>query len=519
MNNEVTEVTAESSRSRITLASLVGALKKFVVIICIIAILAAALAFTYVKVFTETRYAASMSFYVNNQNNSSSTADNSALNAASSFIDDCIELIRLDEIMMGRIVHEHNLAEALGTTYDGAVSYLRGAISASKGGDDSRVLTVVVNTADSKHTEIIAKAVCNSLPELLISKLKTEDSALATKISALNVIDESSVYPVKSSAVLAAIIAALVCAVVAYVVFFIIYINDTKVYDDTTIKENFSAPVIGIIPEWCAPGQEGVSSRSKKRAILAGEKRDYRGKILSSSTPFAVTEAFNTLRTNLCYSTAQEGCPVFAITSDFSGAGKSVVSANIAASFATLGKKTLLVECDLRRPELSEVFAVEKSVGLSELLSGVKTNTADIITSVGFENLDVVLSGRIPPYPSELLGSERMAAFINEAKSSYDVIIVDTPPVFEVSDVGVIASLLTGIVMVARSNYSDIGAIRASEELINGVSGRIVGYVVNDVDYKGGRGYRKNKYGYRGYRKYARYYSAYSKTPKNDSEA
>ena len=518
MNNEVTEVTAEMAHSRITLASLIGALKKFIVIICIVAILAAALAFTYVKLFTDTRYAANMSFYVNNQNSSSSSADNSALNAASSFIDDCIELIRLDEVMIGQIVHKHKLNEALGTTYEGAVSYVKGSVSASKGGDDSRVLTVVVNTGNAEHTEIIAKAFRESLPDLLVSRLKTEDSNLKTAFHPLNEIDEKSVYSVRTSATTTAIVAGLIGAVLAYVVCFFIYVNDTKVYDDSTIKENFTAPVIGVIPEWCAPGQQTSGSRAKKRFMLSGDKRDYKGKLLSPSTPFAVTEAFNTLRTNLCYSTAQDGCPVFAVTSDFSGAGKSVISANIAASFATLGKKTLLVECDLRRPELAEVFNVEKSAGLSELLSGVKGETADVITAVGIDNLDVVLSGRIPPYPFELLGSARMAAFVEESKAKYDVIIIDTPPAFEVSDVGVIASLLTGIVMVARSNYSDVGAIRASEELINGVNGKIVGYVVNDVDYKGGAGYRKNKYGYRGYRKYARYYSAYSKTNKENTE-
>lgn len=243
--------------------------------------------------------------------------------------------------------------------------------------------------------------------------------------------------------------------------------------------------------------------------MLSGDKRNYKGKLLTSSTPFGVTEAFNTLRTNLCYATAAEKCPVFAITSDFSGVGKSVISANVAASFAMLGKKTLLIECDLRRPELSRVFNVEKGIGLSELLSGVVTNRDEIMRSVGYDNLDVVFSGRIPPNPSELLGSETMASFIKECRESYDIIIVDTPPAYEVSDIGVISSLLTGTVMVARSNYSDINAIYAAEELINGVNGRVIGYVVNDVEYKSGAGYRKNKYGYRGYRKYARYYSSY----------
>ena len=166
------------------------------------------------------------------------------------------------------------------------------------------------------------------------------------------------------------------------IICFFIFINDTKVYDDATIKEHFTAPVIGVIPEWNLPGQENNSQRNKKRSNLSGDKRDYKGKLLTSSTPFGVTEAFNTLRTNLCYSTAAEKCPVFAITSDFSGAGKSVISANVAASLAMLGKKTLLVECDLRRPELSEVFEVEKKEGLSELLSGVAKDRESVVTKV-----------------------------------------------------------------------------------------------------------------------------------------
>ena len=113
------------------------------------------------------------------------------------------------------------------------------------------------------------------------------------------------------------------------------------------------------------------------------------------------------------------------MTSDFSGAGKSVVSANVAVSLAMLGKKTLLVECDLRRPELREVFDVEKRSGLSELLSGVAKDNSEVITNVGYENLDVVLSGRIPPNPSELLGSETMTEFINNSRENYDIIIIN----------------------------------------------------------------------------------------------
>lgn len=514
MNNEVTDVTAESKSSRVTLTTLLGTVRRFFLIILIAAVAVAALSFGYVKLFTPLTYSASAKFYVSNQSQSNSTVDNSSLNAASGVTADCVELIRVNDTMMSNIVDSKGLDVVLGMDAVSAKNYVRAHVSASKSGEDSRIFVITVNTPSKAHTAEIMTALKETVPTELVSVLKPDESALNLKISSLET--EINVYPVKDNPVTAGILGGAIAFVITFIICFFIFINDTKVYDDATIKEHFTAPVIGVIPEWNLPGQENNSQRNKKRSNLSGDKRDYKGKLLTSSTPFGVTEAFNTLRTNLCYSTAAEKCPVFAITSDFSGAGKSVISANVAASLAMLGKKTLLVECDLRRPELAEVFEVEKKEGLSELLSGVAKDRESVVTKVRYDNLDVVLSGRIPPNPSELLGSETMAEFINKSREIYDIIIVDTPPAYEVSDVGVIASLITGIVMVARSNYSDINAISASEELINGVNGRIVGYVVNDVDYKVGSGYRKSKYGYRGYRRYARYYSSYDKS--NESQ-
>lgn len=515
MNNEVTEVFNEESHSKITVTTLLGALKKYVIIIAIVAILAAALAGAYVQIFTETSYASSADFFVGNVSTNSQTVDNSSLSAAAGVADACVLAIH-DDVLVGSIVDKHDLVSKLAlSTRDDAKAYVRGAISAGKSGEDATRFTVYVSTMNEEHTLIIMSALLDSLRDEMISLYIPTDFDTNFNLSIEPRQEEAYVYSVRDSAIAAAVVGGAVAFVIAYLICFFIYINDTKVYDDATIKAHFSAPVIGIIPEWNADGKEGSSSRSRKRSIIAGDKRDYKGKLLSSSTPFGVTEAFNTLRTNLCYSTAAEKCPVFAVTSDFSGAGKSVISANIAASLAMLGKKTLLVECDLRRPELREVFEVENSSGLSELLTGAAKSMDEVITAVGFENLDVVLSGRIPPNPSELLGSAKMAEFVAKSRESYDIIIVDTPPAYEVSDVGVIAGLLTGVVMVARSHYSDVNAIAASEDLISGVNGRIVGYVVNDVDYKSGSGYRKGKYGYRGYRKYARYYYSSYSTDKN----
>lgn len=520
MNNEVTN---DNGTARITFSMALAVLKKFVIVICVATVLVAALAGIYIKLFTSPTYTASAKFNVVNVLSNNQYIDQNMLAAAAEIATNCVEIAD-EERVIKEAVDKHNLTELLGLERSEAVVEVASVVYAGKESEDSTAFTVSVTTGDHATTYIIIRAIQSVLPDVIEDLYSvSEDSNITTTLKQLDIVEsEEEIVVGQRSALKYALVGAFVAFIVAYVICFFIYINDTKVYDDSTIKSRFTAPVIGVIPEWNTPGDDSKSKRSsKKREVIAGDRRDYTGKLLSADTPFGVTEAFNTLRTNLCYSTADQDCPVFAVTSDFSGAGKSVVSTNIAMSLAMLGKKTLLVECDLRRPELSEVFGVEKKQGLSELLSGVVKSADSVITPASQENLDVVFSGRIPPNPSELLGSEKMAQFISDSKEKYDIIIVDTPPAFEVSDVGVIIPIITGTVMVARSNYSDINAIKASEELITGVNGRIVGYVVNDVDFKSGAGYyRKGKYGYRGYRKYARYYSSYyaSSSAKQDPD-
>ncbi|MBQ8689701.1 MAG: polysaccharide biosynthesis tyrosine autokinase [Clostridia bacterium] len=517
MNNEVTN---ETSRSKITLSSLLGALKKFWIIICIATLLCAIVFGAYAKL-SKPSYTASAKFQVVNVLPTNAYISDAMLNAAAGIATNCVEIINSQQVIE-KAVTTHKLDEYFGVEKHKAISMVSGMVSASKADSESAIFTISVTTGNRDTTHTVICAMQDIFPEFIENdhyNVDDEKNQIATKVKPLKLVDTEypiDVHTVNKSVTRHALIGGVLAAVASYLICFFIFINDTKVYDDATIKSRFSTPVIGIIPEWTVPGDVTVSKRSKKRGVMTGDKRDYKGKLLTSSTPFAVTEAFNTLRTNLCYSTAAEKCPVFAITSDFSGAGKSVISANIATSLALLGKKTLLIECDLRRPELSEVFNVEKRTGLSEFLTGAAPDAESVIANINNENLDVIFSGRIPPNPSELLGSDKMAQLITSCKEKYDIIIIDTPPAFEVSDIGVIVPLLTGTVMVARSNYSDLNAIEESAALITGVNGRIVGYVVNDVDLKsGGSYYHKRKYGYR---KYKRYYSSYSSAPTSSEQ-
>ena len=163
-----------------------------------------------------------------------------------------------------------------------------------------------------------------------------------------------------------------------------------------------------------------------------GSENSYTGKVICDETPFAVTEAFKTLRANLMFSSAGEDCPVFGTTSAYSDTGKSVITANAAVSFAYLDKKVLLIDGDMRKPVQHRIFGRENRHGLSELLScGKSQDMAEVFEKSVIHGvvpgLDLIPCGKIPPNPSELMSSDNMRRLIEYAKEKYiEHIILDT---------------------------------------------------------------------------------------------
>lgn len=218
----------------------------------------------------------------------------------------------------------------------------------------------------------------------------------------------------------------------------------------------------------------------KKRTVETLET-----KILDSEAPFAIREAFNLLRTNLMYSIADgaEQAPVFAVTSSSEGTGKSTVITNLAISFTQLGQKVLLIDADMRCPVLHEYFGIEDTnLGLSELISGI---AKDVIVKDIIPNLDIITSGRIPPNPSELITSNRFAAFLDTWKKEYDVIFVDFPPIGIVTDSIANSKAITGYIFTVRSGKSTAKKINTSIEAMERIGAKILGVVLNDYDIKG----------------------------------
>ena len=248
---------------------------------------------------------------------------------------------------------------------------------------------------------------------------------------------------------------------------------------------------------------------NKKRSSTKRTKAIRR---LDETTPFAIRESFNQLRTNIMYTpNDEEGCPVYGITSAEMGVGKSTVSSNLAISFSQIGKKVLLIDADMRRPSQHKFFDYEKKqAGLSELLTGIAQNDSAVICTPR-EGINVITSGCIPPNPSELLLSKKFGEYMSEWKQRYDIIFIDLPPVGIVSDPLTIAQKLNGYIFIAMANVSDSHHVNKAINSIQQVGGKITGLVVNASSRKSeGRRTYGYKYGYRyGYR-YSYNYGYYS---------
>lgn len=203
-------------------------------------------------------------------------------------------------------------------------------------------------------------------------------------------------------------------------------------------------------------------------------------------------EQIRMIKTNIEFaSVARNQMKSILITSPEISDGKSTVTANLAIAWAKTGKKVLFVDADLRRPTLHATFNIENSGGLTSVLSN-QVNIEDAIKTTAVENLDVLVSGTIPPNPAELLGSERMASLIKWAESVYDMVIIDTPPVTLITDTQLLASKVDGVILVVLYGKTEkISTLRAVE-LIKHADGNILG-VISRLKKKDGYGY---DYGY-----------------------
>lgn len=274
-----------------------------------------------------------------------------------------------------------------------------------------------------------------------------------------------------------------------------------------------------LTPDAAEP-KKGLFGR-EKNAEGSPENNPTYGKNLN----FAAAEAYRLLRTNLLFSLPDEQrCRIIGITSSNAGEGKSTTALNLAYMLAEADKTVMLIEADMRLPTISKRLGLETTPGLSNLLAGLSSGKEVIRRTSLEDKLLVIPSGDIPPNPSELLGSEQMKTALEVFSQSADFIILDLPPINEVSDALVVSRLVDGIVMIVRQNYSSRRALAEAMRQLEQANAKVLGFVMTAANtmnkwsgYKGN--YKKySKYGYRhGYGYGYGYRSKYAQAAKKQS--
>lgn len=241
--------------------------------------------------------------------------------------------------------------------------------------------------------------------------------------------------------------------------------------------------------------------------------------LLCNGLSFAAAEAYKLLRTNLMFSMPDKPCRILGVTSSVRGEGKSTTSVNLAYTIAQAGKRTLLIDADMRLPSVATKLNISSDPGLSNLLAGLASENESLRKSDYFDNWYILPAGTIPPNPSELLGSEKMHSLLERFSEIFDVIIIDLPPVNIVADALVISSWTDGLVVVVRENYSDRKALGACMYQIRQIGSKFLGFVMTDADV-GEKSYKRyGKYGHRyGYGYSYGYGSGYESSGKSHSK-
>lgn len=192
-----------------------------------------------------------------------------------------------------------------------------------------------------------------------------------------------------------------------------------------------------------------------------------------------VSEAYRALRTNLSFYSVDDPIQSLVITSSASDDGKSTVAANLAVTMAQSGRRTILVDCDLRRPTLNALFDLDAEPGLTNVILGEYDGIP--LQETGIENLSLLASGPKPPNPADMLGSKRIDALISELTDQADFVIFDSPPALAVTDAAVLGAKVDGVLLVIRAGKTRREHAERAKETLEKARVRIVGSTLTNA--------------------------------------
>lgn len=485
---------SKAESEKIDLIRLIQALMKRMWLVILAGVIGGVLAYGWTDYSTAPVYQASAMFYANNAisvgSGSTEFASKISLGTAKDLIASYVVILNTRETL-------NDVIDYAGLDY--SYGQLKGMLSASAVGD-TEIFQITVTSTDPEEAEVIANAIVEIWPKRISTIIEG---------TSIKVVERAIVptYSIGASATSGAVKGALVGAVLCAGLIVLLELLDITIRSVTDVEQVCRYPVLTMIPNMGSSSggghyynTKGKKKKEKKKSAFAQDK----GKVLfGEDIHFEAAEGYKMLRTKIQFSFADENdSHVIGVSSALAGEGKSVTAINLAHSLAQLEKKVILIDCDLRRPSVAPRLELKREPGLSNYLTR-QVNISDVLQRCKLSergSMNVIVAGKTPPNPVELLSSSKMEKTMEALRAHYDYIILDLPPIDEVGDAMAVSKLADGMLIVVRQDYCDRNVLGSAIREFEFADTRILGLVLN---YSHDNGYGR-KYG-----KYKKYYKKY----------
>lgn len=340
-------------------------------------------------------------------------------------------------------------------------------------GLNSTLINITVEDADPSRAALLANEIGNSLAAT-VPRLEPEasDGSSAVRLSSVSAA-RPALSPSSPNAPLNLGVGLIVGIALGLGAAIIRMSLDNRVRTPRDAEQILKAPSVGAI---------AFDAKAKERPLIVH---------VDPLSPRA--ESFRALRTNLQF-LDMGGRSSFVITSSIPSEGKSTTTINLAIALADAGKRVALIDTDLRKPKVAEYLGIEGGAGLTDVLIG-RAEVNDVMLPWGGRSLYVLPAGKIPPNPSELLGSARMGALISMFERDFDVVLCDAPPLLPVTDAAILARVTSGSLMVIAAGRTTRHQLTLAAEALGAVSAKLAGFVMSMVPTRGPDSYY-GAYGY-----------------------
>lgn len=357
--------------------------------------------------------------------------------------------------------------------------------------NDTELLKISITSHNAFDSVLIAKTIMEHAPDKLISVYKSgEVEIVDPPIYPKSADDKGAAKKTAIGFVFGAFVGA------AYIMAH--RFLDKRVHESDEVSARYNISILG---------ETARDVRHEKLSKKRGE-RDEVQYVIDSETDFDTVETYKAIRTNIMFSIPRRSTgKTIAVTSASPGEGKTTTAINLAITFAQVGARVILVDCDLRRSRVHRYLRMERGKGVSNVLCGF--SMLDDVIRKDERGMDILTAGEIPPNPAELLQTPEFADMISALEKNYDYIFIDTPPITVVTDAAIIIKQCAGTVLVVRSESTRFDILDKAVDEVKNTGAHVLGAVVHDSTDK------NNKYGYyRGRGKYGGYRYGYGNSAK-----